>query len=219
MKAGEQDSSMGLVVRSVFRNLEPLVLASESPRRIQLLRSLGLTFNVIPSCIEEGDGPEREPRALVEHRAQEKATAISHRYPESWVLSADTIVVLRHTIFGKPANAEQAVFILQQLSGQEHLVFSGFCLMRGDPTFRRVGCVRTEVRFKQLSEAEIHAYVKTGEPLDKAGAYAIQGMGAFLVESLQGSYTNVVGLPLCETLEWLLEQRIIVAGQSDTIGE
>jgi septum formation protein len=219
MKADEQNLAMGPVVRSVFRNLEPLVLASESPRRIQLLRSLGLTFDVIPSGIEEGDGPEKEPCALVEHRAQEKACAISHRYPKSWVLSADTIVVLGDTIFGKPASAEQAVAMLQQLSGQEHQVFSGFCLMRVDPTFRRVGCVGTKVRFKQLSETEIHAYVKTGEPLDKAGAYAIQGMGAFLVESLQGSFTNVVGLPLCETLEWLLEQGIIAVVQGGTVSE
>jgi septum formation protein len=219
MKAGERDLAVESSIKSIFRNLQPLVLASESPRRIQLLRSLGLTFKVIPSGIEEGDGPEKEPDALVEYRAQEKGRAISQRYPESWVLSADTIVVLRHTIFGKPADAEQAVAMLQQLDGQEHHVFSGLCLMRGCPTFMRVGCVRTGVRFKRLSEAEIHAYVKTGEPLDKAGAYGIQGMGAFLVESLHGSYTNVVGLPLCETLEWLLEQRIVAVVQGGAMGK
>jgi len=219
MKAGEKYPAMEPPVRTVFRNLQPLILASESPRRIQLLRSLGLTFEVIPSGIEEGDNPKKEPSVLVECRAQEKACAISHRYPESWVLSADTIVVLGDTIFGKPVCAEHAVAMLQQLSGQEHEVFSGFCLMRVEPTFRQVGCVRTKVRFKQLREAEIHAYVKTGEPLDKAGAYAIQGVGAFLVESLQGSFTNVVGLPLCETLEWLLEHRIVAVARGGAMGE
>jgi septum formation protein len=195
--------------RSIFSNLQPLILASESPRRIRLLRSLGLTFEVIPSGNEEKDDLKKEPSILAEHHAREKARTISRLYPGSWVLSADTIVVLGDTIFGKPASAEEAVDMLHQLSGQEHHVFSGLCLMRGNPTFMRVGCFRTKVRFKRLTEAEIHAYVETGEPLDKAGAYGIQEMGVFLVESLQGSYTNVVGLPLCETLEWLMEQRII----------
>jgi septum formation protein len=174
-----------------------------------LLRSLGLTFAVIPSDIEEGDDPEKEPAALVECRAQEKAQAVSHRFPQSWVLSADTIVVLRDKVLGKPASAEQALAMLQELSGQMHEVLSGLCLTRNDPPFMRIQRVRTEVRFKAFSTEEILAYVKTGEPFDKAGAYGIQGLGAFLVESIHGSYTNVVGLPLCETLEWLLEEHIV----------
>jgi septum formation protein len=217
MMAGPRNLAMESSVRPVFRNLQPLILASESPRRIQLLRSLGLTFEVIPSGVEEEEEPEKEPSALVERRAHEKAEAVSHRYPQSWVLSADTIVALGDTIFGKPASVDQAVTMLQQLSGQEHVVFSGLCLMRIEPAFMRIGSVRTKVRFKRLSEAEIHAYVKTGEPLDKAGAYGIQGTGTFLVKSLHGSYTNVVGLPLCETLEWLLEQRIVAVAQGGAI--
>ena len=189
--------------------MQPLVLASESPRRIELLRSLGLTFEVIPSGVDEGDDPEKEPGSLVEHRAQEKALAVSLRYPQSWVLSADTIVVFEDTIFGKPVDAEQAIVMLQQLSGRRHQVFTGICLMRADLSFLNVRQVVTEVRFKRLSDAEIRAYVKTGKPFDKAGGYGIQGVGAFLVEAIHGSYTNVVGLPLCETLEWLLDQRIV----------
>jgi septum formation protein len=203
------DSSREHSAAPLFCNLQRLVLASESPRRIALLRSLGLAFEVMPSGIDEGDDPEKEPSALVVRRAQEKAEAVSALDPRSWVLSADTIVVLQEKIFGKPETTEEAVAMLQSLSGQGHQVFTGLCLMRADPPFMRVGTVKTDVRFKPLSDAEIRAYVKTGEPLDKAGSYGIQGMGAFLVESIHGSYTNVVGLPLCEALEWLLEQRII----------
>jgi septum formation protein len=200
---------MELPARPVFYNLQPLILASESPRRNQLLRSVGLAFEVIPSGIEERDDPDKEPGVLVKCRAQEKAQAVSLLYPRSWVLSADTIVVYQDAILGKPASAEEAVAILRKLNGRVHQVFSGLCLMRDDPSFMRIGCFRTDVRFRLLSDAEIRAYVKTGEPFDKAGAYGIQGMGAFLVKSVNGSYTNVVGLPLCEALEWLIEQQIV----------
>ena len=197
----------------IFCSLQRLILASGSPRRIELLRSLGLTIEVMPSGIEEGDDPEKEPSTLVARRAQEKAQAVSSLDPKSWVLSADTIVVLQNTIFGKPESPEEAVAMLRRLSGRGHHVFTGLCLMRADPPFMRVETVGTEVHFKPLSDAEIRAYVKTGEPFDKAGAYGIQGMGAFLVESIHGSYTNVVGLPLCEALEWLVEQRIVTPVQ------
>lgn len=200
---------MELPARRVFCNLQPLILASESPRRNQLLRSVGLAFEVIPSGIEEGDNPDKKPCVLVKSRAKEKAQAVSHLYPRSWVLSADTIVVHQDAILGKPANAHEAAGILRKLNGQVHQVFSGVCLMRDAPSFMRIGCFRTDVLFRLLSDAEIWAYVNTGEAFDKAGAYGIQGMGAFLVKSLNGSYTNVVGLPLCETLEWLIEQQIV----------
>jgi septum formation protein len=199
----------------LFRTLEPLILASDSPRRLQLLQSLGLTFETVPSGVDEGDDPDTEPGALVRWRAREKAEAVSRRNPRSWVLSADTIVVYRHTVLGKPADAKAAAAMLQKLSGREHRVFSGLCLRRREPAFLRLESFVTEVRFKPLRSPEITAYVRTGEPLDKAGAYGIQGMGAFLVESIHGSYTNVVGLPLCEALEWLLEQGVVapVAGE------
>jgi septum formation protein len=174
-----------------------------------MMRTLGLVFTVIPSGLDEGGEPEQDAGRLVERHAQKKARAVSLLYPESWVLSADTIVVLENKVFGKPANTNQAVAMLQELSGQVHQVLSGLCLMRQEPPFMRIQRVATEVRFKVLRDAEIRAYVKTGEPFDKAGAYGIQRLGAFLVESIRGSYTNVVGLPLCETLEWLLELGVI----------
>ena len=200
---------MELRSRPVFCNLQPLILASESPRRSQLLRSVGLALEVIPSGVEEWESPDKEPAALVKRRAYEKARAVSFLHPRSWVLSADTIVVHRDTILGKPTSAEEASAMLQRLNGQMHQVFSGVCLSRYEPAFIRIECFRTDVGFRMLSDAEIGAYVKTGEPFDKAGAYGIQGMGAFLVKSVNGSYTNVVGLPLCEVVEWLTEQRII----------
>jgi septum formation protein len=203
------DGSMAPPQAPIFRNLQPLVLASESPRREQLLRSLGVAFKVVASGIEEEDDPQKEPGVLVAGHARDKAQAVSSRFIDSWVLSADTVVVLQERIFGKPATAGEAFLMLQQLSGRRHRVYTGLCLMRGVPAFSSTEVVRTEVHFKPLSDAEIRAYVKTGEPFDKAGAYGIQGMGAFLVESIHGSYTNVVGLPLCETLKWLLELQII----------
>ncbi len=210
---------MEILPKPIFRNLQPLVLASESARRVQLLRSLGVDIEVIPSGIEEGNGAQQEPAFLVESLAREKAGTVARRCPQSWVLSADTVVVLQGTIFGKPGSPEEAITMLRRLSGREHQVFSGLCLMRVDPPCSRVISVRTDVYFKRLSDAEIHAYVQTGEPLDKAGAYAIQGMGSFLVESLHGSYTNVVGLPLCETLEWLMEQGIIAPARGSDMVE
>ena len=203
---------------TLFHNLQPLVLASESPRRLQLLKSLGLSFEAVASGVDEGDDPDTEPGALVRWRAREKAEAVSRRHPRSWVLSADTIVVYRHTVLGKPADAEAAAAMLQKLSGREHRVFSGLCLRRREPAFLRLESFATEVRFKPLRAAEITAYVQTGEPFDKAGAYGIQGMGAFLVEAIHGSYTNVVGLPLCEALEWLLEQGIVAPVQGSAEG-
>ena len=121
--------------RAIFRNLQPLVLASESPRRMQLLHALGVTFEVAASGVEEEDAPEQDPIALVGSRAREKAQAVSKRHHRAWVLSGDTVVALHNRVFGKPANAEQAVAMLQELSGREHQVFTAVCLMRGEPPF------------------------------------------------------------------------------------
>jgi len=125
------------------------------------------------------------------------------------VLAADTIVVLNNVIYGKPQSLAEAVSMLTRLGGKTHRVISGICLMHQDLNILMTDAVETSVQFKTLAQDEIMAYVGTGEPFDKAGAYGIQGMGAFLVRSIRGSYTNVVGLPLSEVLQWLLEHRVI----------
>ena len=196
----------------MFKTLQPLVLASESPRRRSLLRSVGVEFDVYPSGINESahlDGSARRPAEIAEKSAGFKAYSVSRLHPGLWILGADTIVVLDRRIFGKPSNEAEAVRMLGMLSDRVHEVITGMCLVQPGGALCRSRSVTTLVRFKTLSTKEIEAYVRTGEPMDKAGAYGIQGIGAFLVKSVEGSYTNVVGLPLCETLDWLLAENII----------
>lgn len=156
--------------------------------------------------------PGESPDEMAIRWAREKTLAVSRPRPLDWVLGADTIVVMKGAVFGKPADTPQAVSMLKELSGRVHEVITGICLSHHAARFIRSGFVRTQVEFRRLSEAEILAYVATEEPLDKAGAYGIQGIGAALVRSVKGSYTNVVGLPLCETLEWLEDEGVIVPG-------
>lgn len=205
---------MGQFAAYVFRTVRRLILASASPRRSEMLRTVGLDFEVMPSRIAEGPLTGALPRDAVLTWARNKAVEIGQLHADAWVLAADTIVVLEEEIFGKPQSLQDAVNMLRRLSGREHRVITGICLLRQERNFCRVEPVETTVRFKQLGLAEIRAYARTAEPYDKAGAYGIQGMGAFMVESVHGSYTNVVGLPLCKTLGWLLEMGII-APRSD----
>ncbi|MDR3566802.1 MAG: Maf family protein [Syntrophobacteraceae bacterium] len=200
----------------MFRMLCPLVLASESPRRKSLLLLAGLVFTTHPSRIDEPAPPDGRfgpegPAATAKDCARLKAEFVSRAHPGAWVLGADTIVVVKDRIFGKPADTSAAVGMLETLSGRDHEVITGLCLVRKGEgkDVARTGSVVTRVSFKTLSKGEIEAYVKTGEPLDKAGAYGIQGAGAFLARSVHGSYTNVVGLPLCEVIDWLLGENII----------
>ncbi|MFZ0932072.1 MAG: nucleoside triphosphate pyrophosphatase [Syntrophobacteraceae bacterium] len=199
----------------MFKTLRPLILASESPRRKRLLLSVGVEFEVHPSRIDEsvwlGESaePGKSPAEVAERWARLKADSISSLHPDSWILGADTIVVLDGRIFGKPSDSAEAVRMLDALGGRVHEVITGMCLVRPGGKLCRSGSVTTKVRFKDLSTEEIDAYVRTAEPMDKAGGYGIQGIGAFLVRSVEGSYTNVVGLPLCQALEWLMNENII----------
>ncbi len=199
----------------MFKTLRPLILASESPRRKRLLLSVGVEFEVHPSRIDEsvwlGESaePAKSPAELAERWAFLKANSISALHPDSWIFGADSIVVLDGRIFGKPSGSVEAVWMLNNLSGRVHEVITGMCLIQPGGKLCRSGSVTTRVRFKNLSMEEIDAYVRTAEPMDKAGGYGIQGIGAFLVESIEGSYTNVVGLPLCQALEWLMHENII----------
>lgn len=186
-----------------------IILASQSPRRRYLLERAGLRFAVIPSRIDESSVSREAPDDYVHDLAVAKAMDIARRHPESWVIGADTVVVVEGRILGKPGSTGQAREMLRRLSGRTHQVLTGYCICRlsGERIFADV--VRTDVIFKLLTDAEIEWYIQTGEPFDKAGAYAIQGIGTFLVKSINGSYTNVVGLPVCEVVECLIREQVI----------
>ena len=180
-----------------------LVLASRSPRRYELLKQMGLEVDVIPSKVIEDFVQAESPREHVLRLAEAKARDVASQYPDRWVVAADTIVYINGTILGKPQCQEEAVEMLRRLSDQEHRVLTGFSVCHLDKGLDDKETVQTAVRVKALTSAEIGWYVQTGEPFDKAGGYAIQGIGSFMIESIQGSYTNVVGLPLCELIQML----------------
>jgi septum formation protein len=170
-----------------------LVLASASPRRRDLLSQLGLRFTVAAADLDETPLAGEVADAYVLRLAREKARAVAQRFPGAWVLAADTTVALGPELLGKPGDAAEAREMLSRLSGRTHSVYTGVALAgRADVAT----VVRTGVTFRTLSAAEIGWYVETGEPMDKAGAYAVQGVGAMFIERIDGSYTNVVGLPL-----------------------
>lgn len=198
---------------ALYSACEPLVLASASPRRRELLAGLGLRFRVVPSPHEEPPVGAR-PEMGVRRSAFFKARSVAEREPSSWVLGADTVVVLGGLIFGKPGSPEEAARMLRSLSGRSHSVFTAVCLIHMRRGFSQMELIQTRVEFRELSEAEIAAYVRTGEPMDKAGAYGIQGLGAAFVKGVSGSYTNVVGLPLAETLTMLQKNGVIAPAAS-----
>ena len=181
-----------------------LILASKSPRRYDLLKQLGLDFKVIPSKIEEDFVPNESPREHVIRLAEAKAMDVSNRYIDCWVIGADTIVYIDGQILGKPRNEEEARKMLRLISGKEHRVLTGVSVRHLKKGKGECETVETAVRVKVLSPVEMDWYVRTGEPFDKAGGYGIQGIGSFMIESINGSYTNVVGLPLCELMQMLI---------------
>jgi septum formation protein len=186
-----------------------IILASQSPRRRYLLERAGLTFSVIPSAVDEAAVSAGEPELRVRALAEAKAADVAGRFPESWVIAADTIVVVEEQIFGKPRSEAEARDMLARLSGRTHQVLTGYCLCCRRRERLITESVATDVQFKVLSPVEIDWYIRTGEPFDKAGAYAIQGIGTFLVRRINGSYTNVVGLPVCEVIEHLIREGVV----------
>lgn len=173
-----------------------LILASASPRRRELLAQMGLTFQVRAADIDEHMDRSLPPGQLVETISAEKARAAAETAgPDSLILAADTVVAWNGRVLGKPEDEAQAAEMLALLSGRTHQVYTGFTLRRGEQIETR--SQMTQVTFRPLTQAEIAAYVATGEPMDKAGAYGIQGLGSLLVESIQGDYFNVMGLPVC----------------------
>lgn len=188
--------------------LGALILASASPRRRDLLDQIGLTFTVDPVDIDESRQPGEAASDYVERLAREKAQAGCQRHPGNRVLGSDTTVVMDGEPLGKPTDRNDALAMLRRLSGRSHEVLSGVALAGPEGI---EGClVTTRVRFRELSGAEMAAYWETGEPADKAGAYGIQGRGSVFVTGIEGSYSNVVGLPLTETADLLARSGMAV---------
>ena len=187
-----------------------LILASNSPRRSHLLAQAGLNFSVIPSAVDEQKLAMSDPDEYVRALAESKARDISEKHPDSWIIGADTIVLIEQQILGKPDSTDVARNMLRHLSGKMHQVYTGYCICCKKEKRLFSDVVKTDVYFKELSDREIEWYIQTGEPFDKAGGYGIQGIGAFLVERINGSYTNVVGLPVCEVMSFLIGEGVIV---------
>lgn len=174
-----------------------IILASQSPRRRALLEQMGLTpFRVSAPQIDESAVSAPSPQALVEALSQEKAEAIRRQEGDHClIIAADTVVCLEGKVLGKPAGPEEAFAMLSALSGRRHQVYTGLTVLRGGEAITRHE--ETSVRFRALEPQEIRAYIATGEPMDKAGAYGIQSLGGVFVEGIEGDYYNVVGLPIC----------------------
>ena len=171
-----------------------LVLASASPRRQELLRNAGISFEVQPAHIAEDPLPEEDPRACAERLAREKALTVARQRPDDIVLGADTVVVVDGQNLGKPADSADAARMLRMLSGRHHQVITGVALVVSGQCL--VGSETTSVTMSEISEKEIAEYATTGEPMDKAGAYAIQGLASRWIPRIEGDYSNVVGLPV-----------------------
>lgn len=193
----------------VFLLKKPLLLASASPRRRRLLAAVGIDCPVHPAAIDESRLPGENGERYVLRLAAAKAQAVAERFPASFVLAADTVVCQGKWVVGKPASPEEAARTLVSLAGTSHRVLTGYCLAQKTTDLQITGCVVSRVRFADWDADILAAYAACGEPLDKAGAYGIQGAGAFLVESVSGSSTNVIGLPLSEVIELLLDLGVI----------
>ena len=192
-----------------LHNVPKIILASKSPRRRYLLEQAGLNFVVKPSQFDESTVPVSEPAAYVSQLAESKANEISIEYPLHWIIGADTIVSIDQAILGKPTSDDEAFAMLRYLSGRTHQVYTGYSICCRSKNRHFTNVVTTDVEFKRLALNEITWYINTREPFDKAGAYAIQGLGTFLVRRINGSYTNVVGLPVCEVIEFLIKEKVI----------
>ena len=185
------------------------VLASSSPRRQELLKLLLPDFEVVPSEVDESIRVAERPETMVARLAREKALAVQERRPTACIVSADTVVVCEVEILGKPASYEEARSMLRKLSGKTHQVLTGVCLLHLNTLF--VEYATSDVTFYLLTEREIENYLRSGEPFDKAGAYAIQGLGARFVERIDGCHFNVVGLPVSRLYQMMKRLKVEVS--------
>jgi len=195
-----------LTVVFFLKNTMKLILASASPRRAEILRSAGLPFSVLSSAVDETPVPAESPQDLVRRLALAKAELVTARaLGPAIVIAADTVVVLEGAILGKPRTSEDARQMLEKLSGRTHSVMTGVTLIRLPDVERREFIETTQVHFASISNEEIVKYLSSGEPFDKAGAYAIQGLGGRFIPRIDGCYFNVVGLPLSRLCKELAE--------------
>lgn len=186
----------GLSAHEAGFKLEPLVLASASPRRAEILRAVGWPFEVVAADIDETARSEEDVSEYVERLACEKAEAVAEGRASGLVLGADTVVAVGGQILGKPADTKDARRMLRLLSGGWHEVLTGVALVRAETKEVLVAHERTRVRFAEMTDAEIDWYISTNEPTDKAGAYAVQGRAALFIQEIEGDYRNIMGLPV-----------------------
>lgn len=186
-------------------DMKKIILASASPRRKELLEQIGLRFEVEPSDLDEHGGPTSEPHELARALSLEKARAAARKHQDAIIIAADTFVVFEGRILGKPHTDAEARRMLHALNGRGHSVITALTIVDAETGRTLTRSVGTKVQMKKLTTVEIDSYVRSGEPLGKAGGYAIQGMGAVIVERIEGDYFNVVGLPLSALAQGLKE--------------
>lgn len=194
---------------TLFKTLEPLILASNSPRRKKFLKDIGLDFSIKVDEIDETIGQDEGADDFVTRMARQKGEHVSEQHLEHWVISADTIVVGQDAVLGKPDDENHAVKMLLSLAGKKHNVKTAFCLSNRKTGVTYCEVIDTEVTFANFSEKFAQSYVETGEPMDKAGAYGIQNFGGVFVKKINGSYSNVVGLPMAELVAALVKYKVI----------
>ena len=212
-RAKEMLSNQARALREYHEQRPCLILASASPRRAELLRAAGIEFDVIPAEIDEAMDPEDQPDGYARRVAQLKAEAVVPQAPGRTILGADTIVIVDNEVLGKPADAADAGRMLGLLSGRTHTVLTAVCLINpaAEPGRVQTSVARTNVEFAPLSHEEIAWYVASGEPADKAGAYGVQGLASRFVTRIDGSYSNVVGLPVVLVVDLCKQAGLLIS--------
>lgn len=184
-------------------DMKTIILASASPRRKEILQKTGLKFKVYASDYEEDMDSHSDPHKLARHLSYMKAKKVAHKHKNALIIAADTFIVFKGKLLGKPHTGPEARGMLKAMNGRAHSVITGFTVMDTGTNRKISRSVETKVYFKKMTAKEIESYIRSGEPLDKAGGYAIQGLGAVLVKRIEGDYLNVVGLPLNALIECL----------------
>lgn len=195
--------------QSMFSACCPIILASSSPRRQEFLSQLGLEYRSEPAIIDETPSFGESPECFAGRMATAKAEQIATIFPDCCVIGADTVVALDQTLFGKPRDRHEALTTLKKLQGRTHQVITGFAVLMKQRAIQEMVAITTLVTFDTFTDNILQAYIDSGEPMDKAGAYGIQGRGTFLIRSISGSYSNVVGLPVNDIVQMLLKHHLI----------